>query len=80
MMCFPWKASGKGHMRLKLTEYLRRLLLHLNSAQTSLKGIGMGCYLIITVLIVEDTVGVIGTSAISGIDPEPNHRNSSANS
>lgn len=80
MMCFTWKASGKGQMCLKLMKYLRGLLFHLNFAQISLKGIGKGCYLIITVLILKDSVGVISISAISGIDPEPNHKNNSANS
>lgn len=59
-MYFTLKASGKGQMCLKLMKYLRRLLLHLNSAQISLKGIRRGCYLMITVLILKDTVGVVG--------------------
>lgn len=67
-------------MCLKLMKYLIRLLFHLNSAQISLKGIGKRCYVIITEQILKDIVQVIGTSTISGIDPEPNHTNNSANS
>lgn len=80
MMCFPWKASGKGQVCLKLMEYLRSLLFHLNFTPIYSKGIGKGCCLIIAALILKGTVGVIGTSAVSGIDPEPKHRNNSANS